>query len=360
MNLTWLFLGGVLGLTVGAELLVRGATRLALLLRISPLVIGLTVVAFGTSAPEFAVSTAAAFNGQADIALGNVVGSNIFNVLAILGATALLAPLAVHHKLVRVDVPVMIGVSVLLWWFARDGVWSRVEGTSAFLGLIAYTVWLIRAGRTAAPVAPASGATPSPLIGPSVRAMWALALVLCGLVLLVLGSRWFVAGAVQLARRLGVDELVIGLTIVAAGTSLPELATSIWAALRGERDISVGNIVGSNVFNILGVLGLASAVAPAGVPVAPAALAFDIPVMLAVAVVCLPMFFTGRGLARWEGLVLLAYYVAYTAVLILKATGNPWLAPVTFSLAWGALPLTVLVLAGETYRAWARPASQST
>lgn len=360
MNLTWLFLGGVLGLTIGAELLVRGATRLALLLRISPLVIGLTVVAFGTSAPEFAVSTAAALNGQPDIALGNVVGSNIFNVLAILGATALLAPLAVHHKLVRVDVPVMIGVSVLLWWFARDGVWSRVEGAIAFLGLIAYTVWLIRAGRTAVPAAPAGGAAPSPLVGPFVRAMWALALVLCGLVLLVLGSRWFVAGAVQLARRLGVDELVIGLTIVAAGTSLPELATSVWAALRGERDISVGNIVGSNIFNILGVLGLASAVAPAGVPVAPAALAFDIPVMLAVAVVCLPMFFTGRGLARWEGLVLLAYYGAYMTVLILKATGNPWLAPLTFSLAWGALPLTVLVLAGETYRAFARPASQST
>jgi cation:H+ antiporter len=198
------------------------------------------------------------------------------------------------------------------------------------------------------------------LIGPFVRGLWAFALVLCGLVLLVLGSRWLVAGAVQLARRLGVDELVIGLTIVAAGTSLPELATSVWAALRGERDISVGNIVGSNIFNILGVLGLASAMAPAGVPVAAAALAFDIPVMLAVAVVCLPMFFTGRGLARWEGLVLLAYYVAYTTVLILKATGNPWLAPLTFSLAWGALPLTVLVLLGETHRALARPVSQST
>jgi cation:H+ antiporter len=356
MNLAWLFLGGFLGLSLGAELLVRGATRLALLLRISPLVVGLTVVAFGTSAPEFAVSTVAALNGQADIALGNVVGSNIFNVLFILGLSALLVPLAVNRKLVRFDVPVMIAASGLLWWFARDGVWSRMEGVTAFAGLIAYTGWLILAGRTApaapAPVLPQE--QPNPMIGPFVRGLWSLLLVICGLALLVLGSRLFVDGSVRLARLLGVGELIIGLTIVAAGTSLPELATSVWAAIRGERDISIGNIVGSNIFNVLGVLGLASAISANGVAVAPQALDFDIPVMMAVAVVCLPMFFTGRCLARWEGFVLLAYYAAYTAVLILKAAGNPWLAPLTFSLAWGALPLTALVLGGETYRGLAR------
>jgi cation:H+ antiporter len=357
MNIAWLFLVGVLGLSLGAELLVRAASQLALSLRVPPLVIGLTVVAYGTSAPEFAVSTAAALNGRADIALGNAVGSNIFNVLFILGVSALLVPLPVNQKLIRLDVPVMIGVSALLWWLAQNGIWSRLEGAAAFAGLVGYTGWQIWAGRTAPTATPVAVSTDEakPLIGPFVSGLWALLLVFCALGLLVLGSRLFVDGAVQLARLLRVNELVIGLTIVAAGTSLPEMATSVWAAIRGMRDIAIGNIVGSNIFNILGVLGAAGVLSPNGIAVAPQALDFDIPVMVTVAVVCLPMFFTGRYLARWEGFVLLAYYVAYVTVLILGATGNPCLGLVTFTLAWGALPLTVLVLAGDTYRGIVKP-----
>jgi cation:H+ antiporter len=359
MMIALLLIGGMFALTFGAELLVRGAVRLAALFRIPPLVVGLTVVAFGTSAPEFAVSIGAAVNGQADITLGNVVGSNIFNVLAILGTAAVVAPLAVNRKLIRIDVPVMIGASLLLWGLAADGRWSRLEGVMAFAGLLAYTGFLIVSSRaaTAPIVAPSAESETAPVVGdpmrnPFVRALEALFLVIVGLTFLVLGSNWFVSGAVQLARLLGLSELVIGLTIVAGGTSLPELATSVMAALRGERDISVGNIVGSNIFNILGVLGLSSFVSATGVAVSPLALDFDIPIMVAVAVVCLPMFFTGRGIARWEGLLLMLYYVAYTTVLILHSLGHDWLKPVTFSLAWFALPMTFLVLILSFAREW--------
>lgn len=359
MLIALLLIGGMVALTFGAESLVRGAVRLAALLRIPPLVVGLTVVAFGTSAPEFAVSISAALNGKADIALGNVVGSNIFNVLAILGVSAIVAPLAVNVKLIRFDVPVMIATSLAMWGLAADGRISRLEGWAAFLALLAYTGLLIAANRAAsAPPAPPTAETETaPVAGDPLRSLFvrmleALFMVIVGLTFLILGSNWFVSGAVQLARLIGLSELVIGLTIVAGGTSLPEMATSVTAALRGERDISVGNIVGSNIFNILGVLGLASAVSAAGVAVSPAALDFDIPIMVAVAVLCLPLFFTGRSIARWEGLLLILYYLAYTAVLILHSLGHDWLKPVSFSLAWFALPLTFLVLVLSFVREW--------
>ena len=348
MLIVLLLLGGLLTLSAGAELLLRGATRLAALLRISPLVVGLTVVAFGTSAPEFAVSIGAALHGKTDIAVGNVVGSNIFNVLAILGISALVAPLPVHRKLIRVDVPVMIAGVLLVWWFMSDGGVSRTEGAIAFCGLLVYTTLLIIHSRasSSSPQAEAAhdAAAGGPVRNPWMRAVEALLMVIVGLALLVQGSNWFVDGAVQLARILGLSELVIGLTIVAAGTSLPELATSVWAAARGEREISVGNIIGSNVFNTLGVLGSAAAFSPTGVPVSPSALNFDIPVMAAVCAVCLPMFFTGRSLSRWEGVLLIGYYVGYTTVLILHTLGSHWLPAVSFSLAWFALPLTGAVL----------------
>ena len=357
MAIVLLLIGGLLTLSAGAELLLRGATRLAALLRISPLVVGLTVVAFGTSAPEFAVSIGAALHGKADIAIGNVVGSNIFNVLFILGISALVAPLPVHRKLIRIDVPVMIAAVLLLWWFTSDGAVSRIEGAIAFGGLLAYTSFLIIHSRSSSPqvVAAQDAAAGAPARNPWVRAVEALLMVIVGLALLVQGSNWFVDGAVQLARILGLSELVIGLTIVAAGTSLPELATSVWAAARGEREISVGNIIGSNIFNTLGVLGAAAALAPDGVPVAPSALNFDIPVMVAVCAVCLPMFFTGRSLSRWEGILLIAYYAGYTSVLILHTLGSDWLPAVSFSLAWFALPLTAAVLLTSLLRELRRP-----
>ena len=337
----FLLLLGLGLLVVGAELLVRGASRLAGAAGIPPLVIGLTVVAFGTSAPELAVSLSATFGGEPDIAMGNVVGSNIFNVLFILGISALVAPLVVARQVVRSEVPVMIVASALLWILALDGAIGRVEGGLLFAGIVAYTAVLIRNGRRDTASAARDGALEPP---PPARPVLDVATVVVGLVLLVQGSRWLVDGAVEIAGALGLSELVIGLTIVAAGTSLPELATSVIASIRGERDIAVGNVVGSNIFNILCILGLSALAAPAGVPVSASALAFDIPVMAAVAVACLPVFFTGHLIARWEGAVFLGYYVAYTAFLVLGATGHEAVPQLRSAMLWFALPLTAVTL----------------
>ena len=340
------FVAGLVLLIVGAELLVRGATRLALSIGVSPLVIGLTVVAFGTSAPELAVSVQSGLAGQADIALGNVVGSNIFNVLFILGVSALLTPLAVKQKLVRVEVPLMIGVSALLGAMSLDERLGRLDGALLFGGLLTYTVGSVLLGLRETKVRKQGDPGAGDFADLPGEGLWILSIgsVMAGLILLVLGARWLVEGAVSLARSLGLDDLVIGLTIVSAGTSLPEVATSIVASLRGERDIAVGNVVGSNLFNILGVLGLTALIAPRGISVSPAAIRFDIPVMIAVAVACLPIFFTESRISRWEGSLFLGYYGAYTAYLLLRAVHHRTL-PVfsTIMLAF-VIPLTVLTL----------------
>lgn len=342
-----MLLGGLVVLVIGAELLVRGASRLAAAVGISPLVIGLTVVAFGTSSPEMAVSVQAALSGQsgADIALGNVVGSNIFNVLFILGLSAVVAPLIVSQQLVRLDVPIMIGVSIILFFMALDGNISRIDGIILFTGIVAYTVFAIYQGRKESKAVEEEYAKEfSEKPKGTGQILLNLAFVVGGLVLLVLGSNWFVDGAISLARAFGVSELIIGLTIVAAGTSMPEVAASVMASIKGERDIAVGNVVGSNIFNILAVLGLSSIVGPAGINVAPSALAFDIPVMIAVAIACLPIFFTGYEIARWEGFVFLGYYVAYTAYLVLANTQHDALPVFSNVLLFFIIPITVLTL----------------
>ena len=339
------FVAGLALLIAGAELLVRGASRLAAAAGITPLVVGLTVVAYGTSAPEMAVSVGSALKGQPDLALGNVLGSNIFNVLFILGASALVTPLVVQRRLVWNDVPVMIGVSLLPAALGWDGLISRLDGVLLATGAFAYTAWLIREGRREARAAAAEDAPPAAATRRRGAALaLQLLLVLAGLALLVLGARWLVGGAVAIARWAGLSELIIGLTIVAAGTSMPEVAASITAALKGERDIAVGNVVGSNVFNILAVLGFSAALSPAGIAVAPSALAFDIPVMIAVAVACLPIFFTGHLVARWEGALFLAYYAAYTAYLIFDAVEHDHLGTFGAVMAWFVLPLTAVTL----------------
>ncbi len=335
---------GLVVLVIGAELLVRGASRLALSLGVSPLVVGLTIVAMGTSSPEMAVSVSAALGGQVDLAMGNVVGSNIFNVLFILGASALIVPLVVDRQLVRQEVPIMIGVSLLLVALTANGSISRVEGAVFLALLVGYTAMLYVQSRRAS----AAGAAPEVDVPTSTwDAHWAvqLLLVVGGLVLLVLGARTFVDAAIDIARMFGVSDLIIGLTIVAAGTSMPEVATSIMAAIRGQRDIAVGNVVGSNIFNILGVLGLTAVVAPAALPVAPSLANFDLPVMTVVAVACLPIFFTGHTIARWEGAVFLGYYVAYVVYLVLNAQQHDALADYSTAMRWVVLPLTLLTLA---------------
>lgn len=349
-----MFAGGLVALVLGANALVRGASRLALSFGISPLVVGLTIVAFGTSAPEMAVSVGAALDGQTDIAVGNVVGSNIFNVLFILGVTALFAPLLVSQQLVRIDVPLLIVVSLAMLVFALDGRVSRLEGIVLAAGAIAYTVFAVwQSRRESADVREEY----SKEFGRPARSGWRatsvdLLLIVGGLVLLVVGSRWLVDGAVTVAMALGVSELVVGLTIVAAGTSLPEVAASVVAALRGERDIAVGNVVGSCLFNILSVLGVTSLVAPGGVRVAEAALRFDIPVMVVTAIACLPIFTSGRRIDRWEGGLFLAYYVAYATYLVLDATGHDALPAFSATMLWFVAPLTVVTLAVVGWRDW--------
>ena len=350
MAVFW-FIAGLLFLIIGAEALVRGASRLAAVFGIAPLVIGLTVVAFGTSSPELAVSVKSALSGQASIALGNVIGSNIFNVLFILGASALIVPLVVSQQLVRLDVPLMIALSFLVLLLALDGRFGPVDGVLLVAGLVTYIWVLIRLSRkeTASarqqPVPVAANANPK--VTGWIRN---ISLVVVGLALLVLGSRWLVDGAVSFARHLGVSELIVGLTIVAAGTSLPEVVTSIIAALRGERDIAVGNVVGSNIFNILAVLGITSMVAPGGIEVSPAVIGFDIPVMIAVALACLPIFFTGGTISRTEGVLLLAYYVAYTAYLILAASHHDALPRFSAIMLEFVIPITVVTLIGLVLR----------
>jgi cation:H+ antiporter len=302
------------------------------------------VVAFGTSAPEMAVSLKASLSGQADIALGNVVGSNIFNVLFILGVSALVAPLAVSRQLVRLDVPVMIGVSCLAWWLAQNGVIGRAEGVLLLAGIVAYTGMQVWMGlREARGEPPAEGAPPRSVPG----FLRDAALVAVGLVVLVVGARMLVTSAVTMARALGVGEMTIGLTIVAAGTSLPEVAASVMASLKGERDIAVGNVVGSNLFNLLAVLGIAGVAAPGGVAVAASALAFDIPVMVLVALACLPIFFTGHAVTRLEGGLFLCFYVAYTALLVMNASGHAGADVLGRLLLYGALPAVAVFLAGS-------------
>lgn len=342
------FAGGLFALVLGANALVRGASKLALSFGISPLVVGLTIVAFGTSAPEMAVSAGAVLDGQNDIAVGNVVGSNIFNVLFILGVSALVAPLLVNLQLIRQEVPIMIGAALLLLVLGLDGDISVYDGALLMALMVGYTIFLIvQSRRESASQATEFDAELKPAAPHAWDARWPaqLALIAVGLVLLVVGSDALVSAAVVFAKALGVSDLVIGLTIVAAGTSMPEAATSLAAAFKGERDIAVGNVVGSNTFNILGCLGLSGLISgDAGLTLAPSVLAFDIWVMLAALLACLPVFLSGREIARWEGGVFLAYYVVYVVYLIMASQHHDALSVFSSVMLGFVVPLTIVTL----------------
>ena len=342
---------GLVVLVVGGELVVRGASTLAEAVRVPPVVVGLTVVAFGTSSPEMAVAIGAALRGEPDFVTGNIIGSNVYNVLLVLGVSALIVPLVVQRKLVQWDVPVMIGATLALLLFALDSELSRGEGILLMGALVLYLAATIRWSARQTP----SDADDfereyhsRALGGPAV--MLNIGFLIGGLVLLVVGANLLVDGAVEVAESLGVDRLVIGLTVVALGTSMPELATSVIAAIRGEREIAVGNIVGSNIMNILAIAGFTMILAPDGVRVADAILRLDLPVMLAVAVACLPIFFHGHRIERWEGAVFVGYALAYTAYLVLDATGHRALAPFSTVMLLFVIPLTVLTLVVITFR----------
>lgn len=350
-----LLLGGFVLLIAGAEALVRGASKIAAAVGIPSLIIGLTVVAFGTSSPELAVSIMSSFSGNVDIAVGNVVGSNIFNILFLLGLTALIVPLIVAQQLLWLDVPLMIGVSVLMLLLGLDGKIGKIDGAVLFTLLIAYNVFLIRQSKKEKSTLVKTEYELKYVDGKEWGTkQWVvnLVMIIIGLAMLVLGSRWLVQSATEIAKSLGVSDLIIGLTVVAAGTSLPEVATSLIASLRGERDIAVGNAIGSSIFNILAVLGISALVAPGGVPVSEAAIRFDIPIMIAAAIACLPIFFTGHRIVRWEGGVFFGYYIAYTIYLILSSTKHSALLIFDTAMLWFVMPLTVLTIIVTVVRAF--------
>jgi cation:H+ antiporter len=339
------FIGGLIVLIIGAELLVRGSSRLAAAFGVSPLIIGLTIVALGTASPEIAVSLQAAVSGQGDITIGNVIGSNIFNILFVLGVSAMLTRILIAEQLIRLDAPIMIGISVLTYLLVLDRHLSRLDGAILIAGMLAYTVFSLRQSRKESKgvqedYAQEYAKKEAPTL---LNILKNLVFIAAGLGLLVLGARWLVDSATSIAVSLGVSELAIGLTIVAAGTSLPEVATSVIAAIRGESDIAVGNAVGSNIYNLLGVLGIAGLLSPGGINIAENAFRFDLPVMIFVAVVTLPIFYIDNRISRLEGGVLFSYYILYTAYLILRASEGAALpALTTFALFY--VPLTFLVI----------------
>jgi cation:H+ antiporter len=351
MTMVLLVVGLVL-IVAGAEVLVRGASQLAAMLGISPLVIGLTVVAYGTSAPEMAVSIQSAFSNYEAISIGNIVGSNIFNVLCVLGISASITPLFVAQQLIKLDVPIMIGVSLILMVMALDAEINRVDGIILLAGAVLYTIFLFYQSLNGQASVLDDEEMESLSQTSSSLTAWItnLGLIVGGIFLLTLGSQWLVNGAVAIATAIGVSQLVIGLTLIALGTSLPEAATSVVASIRGERDIAVGNVIGSNIFNILAVLGVAGFLAPTGLEVSPAAINFDIPVMVAVAVACLPIFFTGNIIRRWEGALFLGYYAAYTAYVILDAINHDSLPVFSRVLVTFVIPLTVVTFVTITLR----------
>lgn len=340
-----LFVVGLVILILGADLLVRGASRLAAAFGVSPLAIGLTIVAIGTASPEIAVSIQAAVNGQGDLTLGNVLGSNIFNILFILGVTAIVAPIVIAKQLIRKDAPIMLGVSLLTFALAFDGNLGRLDGIFLLIGLIAYIIFALRQSRRESKAVQNEYAQEFGLKQPGSTRNTTInvLIILIGLGMLVLGSNLLVDSAVAIAKVLGVSELIIGLTIVAAGTSLPEVATSVIAALKKQSDIAVGNAVGSNIFNLLGVLGVGALAAPDGVSVARHVLQLDLPVMVFVALVTLPVFYIDNRISRLEGGLLLSYYIVYVCYIILRTMASSALPTVTLFTVF-FVPVTFIAL----------------
>ncbi|WP_147105814.1 calcium/sodium antiporter [Nesterenkonia populi] len=363
----FLLVCGFVLLVAGGEALVRGAASLGKRFGLSSLIIGLTIVAFATSAPELAVSLSSAVSGSPGLAVGNVVGSNIANILFVMGLTAVFGALFVKIQLIKADIPVMIGFSVLALVLALDGGFSFLDGLILLAGLLIYLVATIVFARRSSASAEEMGVEEVLNEGSAGRmTAWLRAtplrsttvdmlLVGIGVALLVGGAQLLVTAATDIAATLGVSDLIIGLTIVAIGTSLPELATSVIAAIRGERDMAVGNLVGSNIFNIGAVLGLTALVSPTEVRVDPAAIHFDMPVMLAAALVLIPLAFTSGAIVQWEGLLLFFMYVAYVVYLVLSASEHTALEPFSATMLWFVLPITALwVLSVAAYEVGAR------
>lgn len=329
----------------GADLLVRAAVRLASRWRVRPLIIGLSMVAFGSSAAQLVISLQATFSGAQDIAVSSVFGSNIFNLLVTLGLTAVLTPLRVSRTLVRLDIPLMIAAGLLVWLLSLNQQLGRLEGLALLFGLALYLFLIRRQARRQQRPLPVAGQ-------PASRAWPQLLVLLAGLGLLIAGGHLLLDAAVDIAEGYGLSDRIIGLTIVAVGTSMPELATSVIAALRGQRDLAVGNVVGSCLFNLLGVLGLTAVIAPLPLTISPNALAFDLPVMVAVAALCLPLFLAGWRITRAEGIALLGLYLAYGLHVVAFSTGLGLATRLERLMLLYGLPLLAALLLASFVLAW--------
>ncbi|MGR4038618.1 calcium/sodium antiporter [Pseudomonas sp. 910_21] len=349
-------ISGLVMLIAGAELLVRAAVRLSARLHVRPLIMGLSIVAFGSSAPQMAISLQATLADNTDIAVGSVIGSSIFNILVTLGLSALIIPLRVSRQLVRLDIPLMIGASLLVFILAYNERLTPSDGVILLAALVLYLLLLLRQSRHSArhhlP-------TPAGQRGSAPR-FSSMLMVLIGLGLLVFAGHLLLGAAVTVADDLGLSERVMGLTVIAVSTSLPQLATSLLAALRGQRDIAVGNVIGSNLFNLLGVLGFTALVAPTPLSVSPNALDFDLPVMLGVAVLCLPVFYSGYRVTRAEGLLFLGLYLAYGLHVVSFTTGMPLAGKLEHLMLFFVLPALVAFLLLSSLRAWRRQHKRET
>jgi cation:H+ antiporter len=341
-----LFIIGLVTLIAGAELFLKSVDRFGLAWSVSPVVMGLTVVAFATGAPELAISLQAAAEGKPDLVLGNILGSNIANILLILGIAGLVKPLRITNRIIKVDVPVVIGASILLYVLAMDGLLTLMDGLIIFGALVAYSVFMysqIRKDRRDNKL----NKEEQPVLDEPVTSLFYgkyIFLLLAGLVLIVMGSRWMVESAVEIAGILGISELIIGLTIVSIGTSLPEVATSLSAVRRDDSDTAVANVMGSNLYNILLTLSLTIIVAPGALDVSMDAIRLDLPFMVIVAAACLPLFWPAKELGRPEAAGFLFYYAAYVAYLALIAIQHPFKETMEWAMFWIIIPLTVLLI----------------
>lgn len=314
-----LSLVGFTFLIFGGELVVKSSSKIATSFGLSPLLVGLTVVAFGTSAPELGVSLMASFQGNEDIALTNVVGSNIFNLAFILGVCALAAPLVVNLQLLKLDIPISIISTLILFIMCQDGVISFIEGMALLLILVGYMIWILRASKKEKKQIELNIKDKKEEISSTFKSRTLNFLIfIIGIAVLVGGSKLLVSGASDLALRAGVSEAIIGLTLVAVGTSLPELVSSLIATLRGNTDIAIGNVIGSNIFNILFILGSSSIIAQKGISVANNITYYDIPFLLFLSVLSFPFLLSGKKVVKWEGVVFLLLYLGYCFYLILR------------------------------------------
>lgn len=332
------FILGLVALIGGAEILVRAVTRLASVIGISKLIIGLTVVAFGTSAPELAISIQAGINGQTDLMLGNIIGSNISNTLLILGLVALFIPLKVNKWIIQSDLPIMIGITAVVYFFSLNG-WITFWECLALSGmLVAYLIFLARQGNPGSDeILEKPERKPGSIL---------LFLFLCvlGFILLITGAQWMISSALIFAEMLGVSELIIGLTVVAIGTSLPEIVVVLIAAIKKERDIAVGSIIGSNILNLLAVLGVSGLFIEGSIPVQEVLIHFDLPLLIFVSILCIPIFYTGFRIARWEGGILLFFYGSYLYYLYLAAVQHPFLEHFSYWMSRWIVPVLVIAI----------------